>query len=78
MAVQCIITGKTHQTGSNVSHSKRRTKRRHNVNFMKRRIFNPATQSFVNVKISAGGMRTLTKWQKEGKKFDLRKMMKEA
>ena len=68
---QCIVLGKSSAVGYNVSHSKRRTKRRVYSNLQTKRLFNPATNSFVRVTISAQGLRTLAKWDKAGKKYDL-------
>ena len=39
MSKICQITGKKAITGNNVSHSKRRTKRRFNVNLFNRKFF---------------------------------------
>ncbi len=72
MAKKCALTGKKPLTGHNVSHSKVKTKRRQNPNLQKKRLLNPATGRLKTVLISARGLRTLAKWQKEGKKYDLR------
>ncbi len=74
MQKSCVVTGKKTSTGNNVSHSHVKTKRRLYVNLTKRRLVNPATGRVVAVNISARGMRTLKKWQTEGKKYDLVKM----
>lgn len=71
MASTCIVTGKQTSTGFNVSHSNRHTKRKVFPNTQKRRILNPATGKLTMVVISARGLRTLKKWDKEGKKYDL-------
>jgi large subunit ribosomal protein L28 len=69
MAKKCAITGKTPLTGNYVSHSNVKAKRRQNPNLQKKRIVNPVTGKLESVKISARGLRTIAKWQKEGKKF---------
>ncbi len=74
MAQTCIVTGKKTTTGNNVSHSNVKTKRRLYPNLSKRRILNPATGMMMLVSITARGMRTLKKWQTEGKMYDLRKL----
>ena len=74
MAQQCIITKKTSVVGYNVSHSKRRTAKRLYPNLQKRRLLNPATNRPVTVMISASGLRTLAKWDKAGRKYDLLKL----
>ena len=72
MSQVCIITGKRPLVGNNVSHSNVKTKRRQMPNLQKRRLFNPATGLLTTVLISARGVKTLAKWQKEGKAYDLR------
>ena len=57
----CQITGKKPMVGNNVSHSKRRTKRRFNVNLFKKKFFNPEDNSWVSLTVSAAGLRTINK-----------------
>lgn len=71
MAKMCIITKKRSVIGNNVSHSHRRTKRRIYPNLHKCRVLNPATGRMMMVQISAAGLRTLAKWDKAGKRYDL-------
>ncbi len=71
MAKACIVTGKSTVSSFGVSHSKRHTKRKLHANLQKRRLLNPATGRYVTVQISTSGLRTLAKWTKEGKVFDL-------
>jgi large subunit ribosomal protein L28 len=78
MARICIVTGKKTTFGFTVSHSNRHTKRKVYPNVQKRRLKNPATGKMMLVSISARGLRTLKKWDKEGKKYDLRTMCVEA
>jgi len=47
---------------------------RQKPNLQTKRLLNPATGKMVKVKISARGLKTLAKWRKEGKKYDLRKL----
>ena len=75
MVKQCIITKKSVGVKNNVSHSKRRTKRKEYPNLQKRKVLNPATGRFVTVFISADGLRTLAKWDREGKTYDLHKFI---
>lgn len=74
MANTCIVTGKKTTGGYSVSHSNVKTKRRVYPNLMKRRLLNPATGRMMMVTISARGLRTLKKWQNEGKAYDLSKL----
>ncbi len=61
MSKVCQITGKTAMVGNNVSHSKRRTKRRFNVNLFKKKFFLPEESRWVNIVVSAAGIRTINK-----------------
>ena len=78
MSKMCLVTGKKTTYGNNVSHSKRRTRKKIKANLHKRRLLNPATGRMVMVTISNSGLRTLKKWDREGKGYDLSKMKKEA
>ncbi len=77
MAKHCVITKRKSSVGNNVSHSKRRTKRRIYPNLQKRKLINPATGRQISVVISAQGLRTLTKWDNEGKNYDLREFLRD-
>lgn len=77
MGKSCVVTGKKVIVGHNVSHSNVKTKRQLKPNLHKRKLLNPATGRKVTVCISTRGMRTLKKWDKEGKVYDLAKMNKE-
>jgi len=57
----CQLTGKRPIAGNNVSHSKRRTKRRFLPNLIKKRFFIPETNQWVNLKISAKALRDINK-----------------
>lgn len=61
MAKMCQITGKTAMTGNNVSHSKRRTKRKFNVNLFNKKFFWPEQQTWITLTLSAKGLRTINK-----------------
>ena len=47
--------------GNNVSHSKRRTKRRFDVNLFKKKYYLPDEDRWVQLTVSAAGMRTINK-----------------
>lgn len=64
-------------TGHNVSHSNQKTKRRQYPNLQKKKVVNPATGQVETIRVSARGLKTLAKWVREGKKFDLRKLVKQ-
>ncbi|MEA4867427.1 MAG: 50S ribosomal protein L28 [Bacteroidia bacterium] len=61
MARVCQVTGKKRMIGNNVSHSKRRTKREFAPNLQNKRIWFAEEQRFINLKVSAAGMRTINK-----------------
>lgn len=61
MSRVCQITGKTAMAGNNVSHSKRRTKRKFDVNLFKKKFYNPDENSWVELTVSAAGIRTINK-----------------
>ena len=47
--------------GNNVSHSKRRTKRRFNINLFKKKFYMPDENRWVQINVSAAGIRTINK-----------------
>jgi len=57
----CQITGKTAQTGNNVSHSNKKTKRRFATNLKSKRFFLEEENRFVTLKVTAAAMRTINK-----------------
>lgn len=61
MSRVCQITGKTAMVGNNVSHSKRRTKRRFNINLFKKKFYMPDENRWVQINVSAAGIRTINK-----------------
>jgi len=61
MSKVCQVTGKRAMVGNNVSHSKRRTKRKFMVNLFKKRYFIAEENRWVTLKVSAAGMRNINK-----------------
>ena len=61
MSKVCQLTGKRPITGNNVSHSKRKTKRRFLPNVHKKRYYIPETDQWVTLKVSAHAMRNINK-----------------
>ena len=61
MSKICQITGKKALVGNNVSHSKRRTKRRFNVNLFTKKFYWVEQDCRISLKISAAGLRTINK-----------------
>lgn len=59
MAATCQVTGAVPGFGHNVSHSKRRTKRRFNPNIQKKRYFVPSLRRSVTLNLSAKGIKVI-------------------
>lgn len=57
----CQITGKKAITGNNVSHAKNRTKRKFNPNLQVKKFFLPESKEWVQLKVSANGIRVIDK-----------------
>jgi large subunit ribosomal protein L28 len=57
----CQLTGKRPIAGNNVSHSKRRTKRRFLPNIQTKRYFIPELDKWVVLKLSTAAMRNINK-----------------
>ncbi|NNV10064.1 50S ribosomal protein L28, partial [Geobacillus sp. MMMUD3] len=55
MAATCQVTGAVPGFGHNVSHSKRRTKRRFNPNIQTKRYYVPSLRRNVTLNVSAKG-----------------------
>lgn len=61
MSRVCQITGKRPMSGNNVSHSKRRTKRRFLPNLHWHRFWVPSEKRFIKLLVSSKGLRTIDK-----------------
>lgn len=61
MAKVCQITGRKTQTGFNVSHANNKTKRKFYPNLQKKKFYIPEEDSWVVLKVSAAGIRTINK-----------------
>ena len=61
MSKICQITGKKAMVGNNVSHSKRRTKRRFNVNLFTKKFYWVEQDCWITLTLSAAGLRTINK-----------------
>ena len=61
MSKTCEITGKKVMFGNNVSKSLNRTRRRFDVNLMKKRFFIPDENKWVTLKVSASALKTINK-----------------
>jgi len=61
MSKICQVTGKKAMVGNNVSHSKRRTKRRFYPNLFVKRYYLPEEERWITLKVSAAGIRLINK-----------------
>lgn len=61
MSKICQITGKQAMAGNNVSHSKRRTKRKFNVNLFTKKFYWVEEDLWILLTVSARGLRTINK-----------------
>jgi large subunit ribosomal protein L28 len=61
MSKICQVTGKKAMVGNNVSHSKRRTKRKFYPNLFEKKYYLPEEERWISLKISAAGIRLISK-----------------
>jgi large subunit ribosomal protein L28 len=61
MSRVCQITGKKVMVGNNVSHSKRRTRRKFYPNLFDKRFYLADEDRWVKLRVSASGIRTINK-----------------
>ncbi len=71
----CQITGKRASTGNSRSHSNIATKRKFKVNLQKKHLINPATGRKMTLNLSTKAIKTLKKWDEEGKIYDLNELV---
>ena len=57
----CHITGKTAQTGHNVSHSNKKSKRTFDVNLQTKNFFDAEADEWITLPVSAAGIRHINK-----------------
>ena len=61
MSRVCDLTGKKVITGNNVSHSKRRTKRKFYPNLQTKKFFIPEEDKWITLKVSASALKNINK-----------------
>jgi large subunit ribosomal protein L28 len=61
MSKICQVTGKKAMVGNNVSHSKRRTKRKFFPNLFVKKYYLQEEERWITLKVSASGMRLINK-----------------
>lgn len=61
MSRVCELTGKRAMFGNNVSHALNRSRRRFNVNLLKKRFYIPEEDKWITLKVSASALKTINK-----------------
>jgi large subunit ribosomal protein L28 len=61
MAQVCVVTGKKPMFGNNVSHANNKTRRRFNPNLHRKRFWVETENRWVRMKVSAKGMKIISK-----------------
>ncbi|GGB75117.1 50S ribosomal protein L28 [Flavobacterium suaedae] len=61
MSRVCDLTGKKAMVGNNVSHAMNKTKRKFNVNLMKKRFYLPEEDRWVTLRVAASTIKTINK-----------------
>ena len=57
----CQLSGKKPMVGNNVSHSNKKTKRRFDINLIKKRFYIPSKSEWVTLKVTASTLKTIDK-----------------
>lgn len=61
MSRACQLTRKRAMTGNNVSHAMNKTKRKFDVNLIKKRFYIPEEDRWITLKVSASTLKTINK-----------------
>ena len=61
MSRVCQISGKKAMVGNNVSHSNRKTKRRFNINLVRKKFYIPSEDKWITLKITTSTLKTIDK-----------------
>ncbi len=61
MSRVCDITGKRVMFGNNVSHAMNKTRRRFDINLIKKRFYIPEQDKWISLKIKASVLKTINK-----------------
>ena len=57
----CQLSGKKPMVGNNVSHSNKKTKRRFDINLIKKKFYIPSKEEWVTLKVTASTLKTIDK-----------------
>ena len=61
MSRVCQLSGKKAMVGNNVSHSNKKTKRRFDINLIKKRFYIPSKSEWITLKVTASTLKTIDK-----------------
>ncbi len=61
MAKVCEVTGKKVMFGNNVSHAMNKTRRRFDINLLKKRFYIPEEDKWITLKLKASVLKTINK-----------------
>ena len=61
MSRVCELTGKRAMVGNNVSHAMNRTKRKFNVNLVKKRFYLPDEDKWLTLRVSTSALKNINK-----------------
>ncbi len=61
MSRVCELTGKKAMVGNNVSHALNRTKRKFNVNLIKKRFYIPEEDKWLTLKVSTSALKNINR-----------------
>jgi len=61
MSRVCELTGKKAMFGNNVSHAMNKTRRRFDVNLVKKRFYIPEEDKWITLKVSTSALKTINK-----------------
>lgn len=61
MSKVCELTGKRAMSGYNVSHAMNKTKRKFNVNLIKKRFYIPEEDKWISLRISTSALKDINK-----------------
>ncbi|WP_339610355.1 50S ribosomal protein L28 [uncultured Planktosalinus sp.] len=61
MSRVCELTGKRAMVGNNVSHAMNKTKRKFQVNLLKKRFYIPEEDKWITLRISTAALKTINK-----------------
>ncbi len=61
MSRVCELTGKRAMFGNNVSHAMNKTRRRFNVNLVKKRFYLPEEDKWITLRVAASSLKTINK-----------------